>query len=56
MDRRSTTSCCVFVWENLVNWKSEKQDVVSGSNAKSQLRAVAHEIYEGLWIMRVMRS
>ena len=29
VDRKSTSSYCTFVWDNLVTWRSKKQSVVA---------------------------
>ncbi|TYJ96248.1 Cysteine-rich RLK (receptor-like protein kinase) 8 [Cucumis melo var. makuwa] len=31
VDRKSTSGCCTFVWENLVTWRNKKQSVVVGA-------------------------
>lgn len=53
-DRKSTTGYYICIWGNLVSWKSKKQSVVSRSSAESELRAVADDICEGLWIRKVL--
>ncbi|XP_022852550.1 uncharacterized protein LOC111374150 [Olea europaea var. sylvestris] len=40
-DRRSTTGYCTFVWENLVTWRSKKQNVVIRSRAEAEFRVAA---------------
>ena len=40
-DRRSTFGYFTFVGDNLVTWKSKKQNVVARSSAKAKLRIMA---------------
>jgi len=37
VDKRSTTSYCMFLGGNLVTWRSKKQNVVGRSSAKQNL-------------------
>ncbi|XP_042491616.1 uncharacterized mitochondrial protein AtMg00810-like [Macadamia integrifolia] len=39
-DRRSTTSYCTFVGDNIVTWYSKKQAVVAHSSVKAKFRAM----------------
>ena len=50
IDRRSTSSYCSFVGENLVTWHGKKQNVVVRSSAKAKFSALVHRICEGIWI------
>ena len=47
-DRKSTTGYLTFVGENLVTWRSKKQDVVSRSSAEAEYRAMAQTTCEML--------
>ena len=53
VDRRSTSSYCVFIRGNLVSWKSKKQNVVSRSSAESEYRAMAQSVCEIMWIYQL---
>ena len=48
-DRKSTTGHCTFIGENLVTWRSKKQDVVSRSSAEAEYRVMAHTACEMVW-------
>ena len=53
-DRRSTSSYCVFVIDNLVSWKSKKQNVVSRLNVESKYRSIAQSVCEIIWIYQLL--
>jgi len=44
--RKPTIGYYTFVGENLVTWRSKKQDVVSRSNAETEYKAMAHAACE----------
>jgi len=46
VDRRSTTSYCMFLGGNLVTWRSKKQNVVARSSAEAEFRAMAQGVSE----------
>jgi hypothetical protein len=47
--RRSTSSFCVFLGDNLISWSSKRQTTVSRSSAEAEYRVVAHAIAECCW-------
>ncbi|RVW88812.1 Retrovirus-related Pol polyprotein from transposon RE1 [Vitis vinifera] len=56
VDRRSTSGYFSFVGDNLVTWRSKKQNVVARSSAEVEFRAVAHVICEIMWIRRLLEE
>ena len=43
----------MFVWGNLVTWRSKKQVVARGS-AEAEFRALAQGICEGIWLNKLL--
>ena len=56
IDRKSTTGYCIFLAENLVVWRSKKQEVVARSSTKAEFRALAHELTEVMWIKGILQD
>ncbi|RVW19305.1 Retrovirus-related Pol polyprotein from transposon RE1 [Vitis vinifera] len=54
VDRRSTTGYCTFLRDNLVTWRSKKQNVVARSPAESEFRAIAQGLCELLWLKIIL--
>ena len=55
-NRRSTSGYFTFVGENLVTWRSKKQQVVSRSNAEAEYRGMALGICELLWLRNLLNE
>ena len=52
-DKKSTTGYCTFIGENLVIWRSKKQNVVSRSSAKAEYRGMAYIACEMVWLKKI---
>ena len=56
LDRWSTTSYCTFLRENLVSWRSKKQNVVARSSAEAKFRAIVAGICKLLWVKIILED
>jgi len=54
VDRRTTTSYCMFLGGNLVTWRSKKQNVVARSSAEVEFRVMAQGVCELLWMKIIL--
>ncbi|WMV14413.1 hypothetical protein MTR67_007798 [Solanum verrucosum] len=52
--RRSTSTYCIFLGNNLISWSSKKQSVVSHSSAEAEYRSVAHGTAEISWLLSLL--
>ncbi|GKC53650.1 ribonuclease H-like domain-containing protein [Tanacetum coccineum] len=48
--RRSTSSYCVFLEDNLLSWSSKRQATLSRSSAEAEYRGVANVVVETFWV------
>ena len=55
-DWQSTSGYCTFVGDNLVTWRSKKQNVVARSSAEAEYRAMAHTASEMLRLQFLLRD
>ncbi|RVX13746.1 Retrovirus-related Pol polyprotein from transposon RE1 [Vitis vinifera] len=55
-DRRSTSGYFTFVGDNLVTWKSKKQNVVARSSAEAEFRGMALGLCEALWLRLLLQD
>jgi len=53
-DKKFTTGYYIFVEENLVIWKSKKQDIVSRLNAEAEYKAMAYTACEMVWLKNLL--
>ena len=54
VDRRSSSRYCTFIGENLVTWRSKKQNVVARSSTESEFRSTAMGVCELLWLKIIL--
>jgi hypothetical protein len=47
---------CTFEEGNLATWHSKKQSVVARSRAEVKVRAMAHGVYETLWLKILLKE
>ena len=52
--RRSTSSFCVFLGDNLISWSAKCQPTVSKFNAEAEYRDVANVVRETCWIRNLL--
>lgn len=53
-DRRSATSCCVYIISNLVSWYLKKQYTISRSSTEVKYRSIDSATAEIIWIQSLM--
>ncbi|GKD88350.1 ribonuclease H-like domain-containing protein [Tanacetum coccineum] len=53
--RRSTSSYCVFLGNNLLSWSSKRQPTFSRSSAEVEFRGVANVVAETCWLRNLLR-
>ncbi|GJZ05750.1 ribonuclease H-like domain-containing protein [Tanacetum coccineum] len=54
--RRSTSSYCVFLGNNLLFWSSKRQPTLSCSSAEAEYRGVANAVAETCWLRNLLRE
>ena len=54
-DRRSTSGYCLFVWGNLVTWRSKKQLVVARSSAEAEFPCYGTRYLRGNLVEQAVR-
>ena len=55
-DRKSTSGFCTYVGDNLVTWRSKKQNVVLRSSAEAEYRSIAQTACEMVWIKSLLEQ
>ncbi|GKC50017.1 ribonuclease H-like domain-containing protein [Tanacetum coccineum] len=52
--RRSTSSYCMFLGDNLLSWSAKRQHTISCSSAKAEYQGVANVVTETAWIRNLL--
>ena len=55
-DQQFTSTYCTFEWENLVTWRSKKQNVMARSSAETQFRVMAQGVCEVIWLRSLLEE
>ena len=55
-DRRSTYGYFTFAGDNLVTWRSKKQNVVARSSAEAEFRSMTLGLCEALWLRLLLQD
>ena len=55
-DRRLISGYCMFIWGNLVTWRSKKQSVVAKSSVEEEFGVMAHRVCEVLLLKHVLKE
>ena len=53
-ERKSMSDFCTYVEENLVTWRSKKQNIVSRSSVEVEYRSMAQTTCEMMWIRSLL--
>lgn len=55
-DTRFTTAYCIFVWGDLIIWRSKKQYIVARSSVELEYQATVQGICEELWLKKLLEE
>ncbi|RDX88326.1 putative mitochondrial protein, partial [Mucuna pruriens] len=56
IDRQSTTGFCISIGENVVSWKSKKQNTVARSSTEVEYGAMALATCELIWVKQLIQE
>ena len=55
-DRRCKSNYSTVIGGNLMTWRTKMQTVVARSSAEAEFRAIAHGIYDLLWLKKLLED
>ncbi|GKC68141.1 ribonuclease H-like domain-containing protein, partial [Tanacetum coccineum] len=54
--RKSMSGFCLYLFSNLVSWKSKKQATISRSSVKSEYRCLTSTTCEIIWVVKILKD